>query len=224
MKFLEYTPLARMNAFLASVNIGGCLVQGVLEAYSCKVAGIDKKLSRSLEQEVSAMFHFTYNIMCEYPCSCVSSRRTLIYLILTLNHMYPDYDFSMLRPHHFSKEHGILVAKQKIDQYLVEASKIWSTELGEDIPLIECIWSAIDEVMNLEDCDVYSYVPDAEADPFANVGSIWSFNYFFYNKKMKRILYFSSRCLSKMSSEESSSDDGTNEWGLDFVEGMDLED
>jgi hypothetical protein len=29
---------------------------------------------------------------------------------------------------------------------------------------------------------------------------------------------------SKMSSEESSSDDGTNEWGLDFVEGMDLED
>jgi hypothetical protein len=78
--------------------------------------------------------------------------------------------------------------------------------------------------MNLEDCDVYSYVPDAEADPFANVGSIWSFNYFFYNKKMKRILYFSSRCLSKMSSEESSSDDGTNEWGLDFVEGMDLED
>ncbi len=29
---------------------------------------------------------------------------------------------------------------------------------------------------------------------------------------------------SKMSIEESSSDDGTNEWGLDFVEGMDLED
>jgi hypothetical protein len=24
--------------------------------------------------------------------------------------------------------------------------QIWSTELGEDIPLIECIWTAIDEV------------------------------------------------------------------------------
>ncbi|KAH8955553.1 hypothetical protein BDL97_08G145200 [Sphagnum fallax] len=204
MKFLEYTPLARMNAFLASVNIGGCLVQGVLEAYSCKVAGIDKKLSRSLEQEVVDSLAVSPKLSTSPvgPLSTTASRRTLIYLILTLNHMYPDYDFSMLRPHHFSKEHGILVAKQKIDQYLVEASK----------------------VMNLEDCDVYSYVPDAEADPFANVGSIWSFNYFFYNKKMKRILYFSSRCLSKMSSEESSSDDGTNEWGLDFVEGMDLED
>jgi hypothetical protein len=28
------------------------------------------------------------------------------------------------------------------------------------------------QVINLEDCDVYSYVPDAEADPFANVGSM----------------------------------------------------
>ncbi|KAH8955554.1 hypothetical protein BDL97_08G145200 [Sphagnum fallax] len=205
MKFLEYTPLARMNAFLASVNIGGCLVQGVLEAYSCKVAGIDKKLSRSLEQEVVDSLAVSPKLSTS-PVGPLSTTA------------------SMLRPHHFSKEHGILVAKQKIDQYLVEASKVWSTELGEDIPLIECIWTAIDEVMNLEDCDVYSYVPDAEADPFANVGSIWSFNYFFYNKKMKRILYFSSRCLSKMSSEESSSDDGTNEWGLDFVEGMDLED
>ncbi|KAH8955557.1 hypothetical protein BDL97_08G145200 [Sphagnum fallax] len=183
MKFLEYTPLARMNAFLASVNIGGCLVQGVLEAYSCKVAGIDKKLSRSLEQEVVDSLAVSPKLSTS-PVGPLSTTA------------------SMLRPHHFSKEHGILVAKQKIDQYLVEASK----------------------VMNLEDCDVYSYVPDAEADPFANVGSIWSFNYFFYNKKMKRILYFSSRCLSKMSSEESSSDDGTNEWGLDFVEGMDLED
>ena len=29
------------------------------------------------------------------------SRKTLIYLILTLNHIYPDYDFSQLRAHHF---------------------------------------------------------------------------------------------------------------------------
>jgi hypothetical protein len=29
------------------------------------------------------------------PLSTTASRRTLIYLILTLNHMYPDYDFSV---------------------------------------------------------------------------------------------------------------------------------
>jgi hypothetical protein len=31
------------------------------------------------------------------PLTDSSSRKTLIYLILTLNHMYPDYDFSALR-------------------------------------------------------------------------------------------------------------------------------
>jgi hypothetical protein len=97
MKFLEYTPLARMNAFLASVNIGGCLVQGVLEAYSCKVAGVDKKLSRSLEQEVVDSLAVSPKLSTSPvgPLSTTASRRTLIYLILTLNHMYPDYDFSV---------------------------------------------------------------------------------------------------------------------------------
>lgn len=32
--------------------------------------------------------------------------------------------------------------------------------------------------------------------------SIWSFNYFFYNKKLKRILYFSCRAISKTSADE----------------------
>jgi hypothetical protein len=40
------------------------------------------------------------------PLTDSSSRKTLIYLILTLNHMYPDYDFSALRGHHFTKETG----------------------------------------------------------------------------------------------------------------------
>eukprot|EP00250_Pteridium_aquilinum_P000263 c10290_g1_i3 orf=1-225(-) len=52
MKFLEYTPLARINAFLSTVNLGDSLLKGNLEAYSCKAAGVDKKYSRSLDQEV----------------------------------------------------------------------------------------------------------------------------------------------------------------------------
>jgi hypothetical protein len=31
------------------------------------------------------------------PLSDSASRKTLIYLILTLNHVYPDYDFSQAR-------------------------------------------------------------------------------------------------------------------------------
>lgn len=66
---------------------------------------------------------------------------------------------------------------------------------------MECLWTAIDEVIDLKACDVYSYESDVEDDPFREKGSVWSFNYFFYNKKQKRILYFSCRGLNKSAVE-----------------------
>lgn len=35
-----------------------------------------------------------------------------------------------------------------------------------------------------------SYKSNLENDPFGEKGSVWSFNYFFYNKRLKRIVYF----------------------------------
>ena len=52
------------------------------------------------------------------------SRKTLIYLILTLNHCYPDYDFSLLRAHHFRKEPGVSAVEQAVDSHLLEASRV----------------------------------------------------------------------------------------------------
>jgi Maf1 regulator len=46
-----------------------------------------------------------------------------------------------------------------------------------------------------------SYQSDLEDDPFREKGSVWTFNYFFYNKKQKRILYFSCRGLTKSAVE-----------------------
>jgi hypothetical protein len=57
-----------------------------------------------------------------------SSRKTLIYLILTLNHIYPDYDFSQLRAHHFRKEGGLARAEELIDTHLLEVSKVRSID------------------------------------------------------------------------------------------------
>jgi hypothetical protein len=39
-------------------------------------------------------------------------------------------------------------------------------------------------------------------------GTLWSFNYFFYNRKLKRILYFSCRGSSKLCAQESSEGPG----------------
>lgn len=42
---------------------------------------------------------------------------------------------------------------------------------------------------------VCSYNPDLDSDPFGEEGSLWSFNYLFYNKKLKRIVFFTCRSV-----------------------------
>lgn len=39
----------------------------------------------------------------------------------------------------------------------------------------------------------------------AEDGNVWSFNFFFYNKKLKRILYFSCRGISKSANKKQES-------------------
>jgi len=226
MKFLEYTPLSRVSSFLGQLHNGDYLLQGILEAYSCKLAGPDKKLSRSLEQEVVDSLAASPQDLATSPLGPLTnsaSRRTLIYLILTLNHIYPDYDFSTLRAHHFTKEDTLSVIQEKIDVFLVEASKIWEQQRGEDRPMREILWNAIDEVMDIVDCEVYSYKPDVDGGPFMDKNSIWAFNYFFYNKNLRRVLYFSCRCVSRQGLDESSSEGMQSDDEIDFAPDMDLE-
>merc|ERR1711977_236114 len=196
MKYLECKSLEKFKSFLQSVDVGDYTVEGNLEAYSCKVAGADKKLSRSLDEEVASSPPSLLASSPVGPLTEAGSRRTLIYLILTMQHIYPDYDFSLLRAHNFSKETGPDKVKANVDTLLLETTKSWAVENGKEPTFSETLWSAIDNVISMYECDIYSYNPD-ESDPFGEDGYIWSFNYFFYNKKMKRILYFSCRAKSK---------------------------
>lgn len=228
MKFLEYTPLSRVAAFLQNVNLGDYVVEGEIQAYSCKLAGVDKKVSRSLDQEVVCSLATTPPQLLSAspvgPLTDASSRKTLIYLILTLNHSYPDYDFSCLRAHHFRKEHDVRLAKGNIDNLLLETSKMWDRDALATDRFSEVLWAAIDEVIGLCDCDVYQYNAIQEGDPFADPGHLWSFNYFFYNKKTKRMVYFSAHSKSKASIESSSEsdfDDG-DDYEDPFLDGMEI--
>jgi hypothetical protein len=63
----------------------------------------------------------------------------LVYLILTLNHIYPDYDFSLLRAHHFKKEDGVSTIEETIDAHLVEASKVRAVPRG--LSLVQRGWA-----------------------------------------------------------------------------------
>jgi hypothetical protein len=46
------------------------------------------------------------------------------------NHIYPDYDFSLLRAHHFRKEEGPAKAEETIDSHLLEVSKVHTVLQG----------------------------------------------------------------------------------------------
>jgi hypothetical protein len=50
------------------------------------------------------------------------------------------------------------------------------------------MWSMIDKEMTLKECTVYCWCPPDE--PFdGEEASIWSLNYFFFNKERKRVVY-----------------------------------
>ncbi|KAK1416081.1 hypothetical protein QVD17_31869 [Tagetes erecta] len=206
MKYLEYTPFDRINAFLDHLNFGEHTIKGSIEAYSCKHTVSDKRLSLSLENEILNYLGNSPDVESVDSSSPVnylssrSSRKTLIYLILTLYHMYPDYDFSAVKAHQFftvETWHGF---KQIFDSYMSDASKEWK-ETDEDTSLLETLHKALDEVINLAECEIYSYDPNSDADPFIEKGALWSYNFFFYNRKLKRVVSFRFSCLSNLLSD-----------------------
>ena len=116
--------------------------------------------------------------------------------------------------------------KQDIASLLLESGKVYEQTLGAGgVGLSAELWKAVDEVIGLVDCDVYTYRAVAEGDPFTDEANLWSFNYFFYSKKLKRILYFSCRAVSKTAEEDSDYDDVPYNGGMEdsFVDGMDMD-
>jgi hypothetical protein len=47
-----------------------------------------------------------------------------------------------------------------------------------------------------------SYRPDGTSDPFSESGIIWSFNFFFHNRKLRRILFLTCRADCKTSTND----------------------
>ncbi|KAL0538701.1 hypothetical protein IC582_022856 [Cucumis melo] len=224
MKFLEYTPFDRLNDFLSHLNLGERTIKGCLEAYSCKHTGIDKKLSLSLENEILDYLGKSSDADSSSPDEFLlsrSSRKTLIYLVLTLNHVYPDYDFSAMQAHQFFTEESWDSFKQIFDAYMLEASKEWN-ENNEGGSLLEMTYKALDEAVKLAECEIYSYNPNSDADPSIERGAIWSFNFFFYNRKLKRVVSFRFWCLSTLVAEGFHLDGTGYEEDGDIFDNMDI--
>lgn len=127
------------------------------------------------------------------PLCDVISRKTLFYLISTLNATFPDYDFTDTRSCEFSKEPNLQYVMNNVDSLM----SVTATEHYGKVR--NSLWSTLTEEIVLPECDIYSYNPDYLSDPFGEDGNLWSFNYFFYNRKLKRIAFFTCRALSPFS-------------------------
>uniref|UniRef100_A0A8D0AIW6 Repressor of RNA polymerase III transcription MAF1 n=1 Tax=Sander lucioperca TaxID=283035 RepID=A0A8D0AIW6_SANLU len=215
------------------VETGESRILGRMESYSCKMAGDDKHMFKQFCQEgephvlealsppqsTSATSPSQLGKSSddgENPLSDKCCRKTLFYLITTLNESFrPDYDFSAARAHEFSREPSLNWVANAVNSSLFSAVGEEFNSLGPEL------WNAIDQEINLQSCDIYSYNPDLDSDPFGEEGSLWSFNYFFYNKKLKRIVFFTCRSVSVLSGYGRDCLDNELDMELDDEEEMD---
>ena len=175
-------------------------------------------LSASLPPQQAEQASSSLNLSRASPfgsLSQISSRRTFAYLIATLNASHPDYDFShLLRPTDFRRERNIKKVMNTLDSTLnnlrpkysssfQDQPAHWSNAVPSIVPQTPLgsekwnprMWQLIDKEMILRECSIYRYAP--EEDPYdGEEGSIWSFNYFFFNKARKRVCYLYLRGLS----------------------------
>ncbi|CAG5096030.1 Oidioi.mRNA.OKI2018_I69.XSR.g14447.t1.cds [Oikopleura dioica] len=213
MKFLENHNFDTLSSILSVFEedcLDGSRIDARLESYSCKLTSEDKKqFGRSIHkkgvdpQELTAL---------SPPCTGAvtppsrvrtwsqssndgvqmvgaTSRKTLWYLKSTLNHSYGlDYDFSTTEADDFAVEPNFFWVKNFIDSTLTAAlSSKFNSHVRQQL------WASIEAEIVPQECEIYSYNPDSspEEEP-----TIWSFQFFFFNKRLKRIVFFSARSVA----------------------------
>ena len=96
--------------------------------------------------------------------------RTLSFLNSTMNMIFPDYDFADIEPIHFAKNLTIesVVNFVRTTLMSIGISKS-SSEMNE---ICRIIWDAVDYVVVMNECEIYSFEPndpeDRIEDPFHN--------------------------------------------------------
>lgn len=188
-------------------------IMGRLESYSCKMVGQEKALYKrfhsfsglsdmqalsppqSMMEASSPHSHAKSSQSSggeDSPLADKINRKTLFYLISTLNAaFYPDYDFSNASSQEFSREPSVEWVMRTVQKQMMAVAR------AEFMAVESELWAALDGAICLRECEIYSYNPDQTSDPYSEDGCLWSFNYFFYNSRLKRIVFFTMRSVSQ---------------------------
>jgi hypothetical protein len=210
MKFVEVPGLASVTAALRQLDAGDRIINGRAELFNVTSTTVDKTDTRKVSDQLEKMSpQFSYS-----PLGSLNEPNTkqlLVTLILTMNQSFPDYDFSRLTPDHFHPMPDIHVVVSTINYNLATFAE--RTHRG----FLAEMWKALRDCIDLNSAEVYSYQPDLDSGPHAD--ALWSFDYFFYDKATKRILYFSCVTVPKRN-DEYAADEDMNDASMDIGSGV----
>lgn len=223
MKYLEIESMQKLTRFLTHREVGARVLSGRLEPFSCKASGEDKKLAKAVDEAIVKELATSPlpDVTASSPLGSLAApatRRLLGYLIGTLNASFPDYDFRDVKAEHFTKEPDCGVVVRAINRALCDV-------IQEDRGFADQLWGAVNEVMQLKDCQVFTYIPDLDSDPLSDA-CLWSFNYFFFNPTEKKVLFFTCVARSKRAAAaaDALSDDDSDMEDMGKTEEMDDDD
>ena len=129
----------------------------------------------------------------------VSSRKTLVYLIATLNATHPNHDFKTISPESFRRERNV---RHTLAHILPPSNPAVQTDL---LALLEKEMEWRITGAN-PDCLVYS-VDEATIMDALPGGTVWCTTLFWVNKKLKRVLFLEVQGRSIMSPTLEATDD-----------------
>ncbi|MEN2497977.1 MAG: RNA polymerase III-inhibiting protein maf1 [Marteilia pararefringens] len=147
-----------------------------------------------------------------YLKSCANDQysKIIFYLINALNLTFsPDYDFSHCQAKHFTREADFNDAVRYIDDLMGK------TLQSKYYQLRDLFWECVDLEISLQKCFVFSFTNTLASTPFMDDNCIWSFAYFFYNKKFNRLLVFICRSLRNNQITEFVESLGINPFSVD---------
>lgn len=182
------------------VSVRDQRIECVLESYSCKNSQQDKKQFNALFKDKRVI---DFEVLSPPQQSFLTCRResemlesaefnretskTLFYLKSTLSSCFPDYDFSSIDSRQFCREPHIRVIINSINNKLYEV-------IGDTFHESEkTLWKSIDHEIMLNECKIFSYIPQVHSDPFCEDDILWSFNFMFFNSRLNRIVLFACR-------------------------------
>ncbi|BEI80648.1 hypothetical protein CcaverHIS002_0111770 [Cutaneotrichosporon cavernicola] len=199
MKYLDYPVLTQLSHVLSSNPTPEARTNARVETYSIKQIKGDRKMFREMEeqyvsgQEDMDEMSFSPEMKQAGLSSCFGrldvkeSRKVHFLLVNTLNSAFSGYDFSALRPDHFTREISAAQVLSHLSTNLLAidgldlsplaitlpnpsgsppsySPSLGSSPKGTDVGN-PSLYRILNEVVPLNECEVYSWFPEPEYDP-----------------------------------------------------------